>query len=146
MNRALDDYPVVIEVPVRWGDMDAFLHVNNIKYFQYFESARIAYFERIGAMEYLRETGVGPILASTCCRYRFPVTYPDTLLVGATVSDMSHDRFTQKYLAVSQAHEEIAAEGDGVVVTFDYQTHRKSPIPKIVRQRIREIENRVAEK
>ncbi|MCZ6911333.1 MAG: acyl-CoA thioesterase, partial [Proteobacteria bacterium] len=41
--KVLDDYPVVIELPVVWGEMDAFDHVNNIIYFRYFESARIAY-------------------------------------------------------------------------------------------------------
>ena len=38
----LAGYPVRIEVPVAWGEMDAFGHVNNVVYFRYFESARIA--------------------------------------------------------------------------------------------------------
>jgi acyl-CoA thioester hydrolase len=139
--QSLDGYPVVIKVPVRWGDMDAFQHVNNIVYFQYFESVRIEYFERIHAMDHLRETGVGPILASTQCRFRFPVTYPDTLLVGAKVTDLGEDRFTHRYLAVSQIHEKVAAEGDGVVVTFNYRTNQKAPIPAQIRQRIYGLEN-----
>ena len=44
MNSPVADYPVVIETPVAWGEMDAYGHVNNIVYFRYFESARIAYF------------------------------------------------------------------------------------------------------
>lgn len=121
--------------------MDAFQHVNNIVYFQYFESARIEYFDRIHAMDHLRETGVGPILASTQCRFRFPVTYPDTLLVGAKVIDLGDDRFTHRYVAVSEVHEKVAAEGDGVVVTFNYHTNRKAPIPAPIRQRIFELED-----
>ena len=42
MNSPVADYPVVIEIPVAWGEMDAYGHVNNIVYFRYFESARIA--------------------------------------------------------------------------------------------------------
>ena len=145
MAPSLDGYPVVIKVPVRWGDMDAFQHVNNIVYFQYFEGVRIEYFDRIHAMDHLRETGVGPILASTQCRFRFPVTYPDTLLVGAEVTELGEDRFTHQYLAVSQVHEKVAAEGDGVVVTFDYQTNQKVPIPAQIRQRIYELENGLKE-
>ncbi len=141
MTQSLDQYPIVIKVPVRWGDMDAFQHVNNIVYFQYFESVRIAYFERIHTMSHWRETGVGPILASTQCRFRFPVTYPDTLLVGATVTHLGEDRFTHQYLAVSRHHEKIAAEGEGVVVTFNYETNQKAPIPATIRQRIYELEN-----
>ena len=46
MEKLTERYPVVIEIPVAWGEMDAFQHLNNIVYFRYFESARIAYFER----------------------------------------------------------------------------------------------------
>ena len=68
--KVLDDYPVVIELPVVWGEMDAFSHVNNIIYFRYFESARLAYVEQTGLLEYMDKTGIGPILAHTdaaCC-------------------------------------------------------------------------------
>ena len=43
----LEGFPVVVETPIAWGDMDYFRHVNNIVFFRYFESARIAYLERI---------------------------------------------------------------------------------------------------
>ena len=38
----LADFPVTVEIPVAWGDMDAMGHVNNVVYFRYFETARIA--------------------------------------------------------------------------------------------------------
>src|SRR5262245_20383692 len=76
------EFPVVIEIPIAWGEMDAMQHVNNIVYFRYVESARMAYFERIGFLEHQRVTGVGPILAWTNCRFRRPLTYPDTVRVG----------------------------------------------------------------
>ncbi len=145
MIPSLDGFPVIIEVPVRWGDMDAFRHVNNILYFQYFESARIEYFHRIQAMEHLEETGVGPILASTQCRFRFPVTYPDTLWVGAKITELGDDRFTHRYLAVSKTHDKVAAEGDGVVVAFNYHTNQKAPIPAKIKKRILKLENDLKE-
>src|SRR5687767_1167703 len=54
---------VTVEIPVQWGDMDAFGHVNNTVYFRWFESARIAYFEKIGLNERMRRDRKGPILA-----------------------------------------------------------------------------------
>jgi acyl-CoA thioesterase FadM len=51
MHDLLAGYPVVIEIPVAWGEMDAFQHVNNVAYIRYFESGRIAYFERQPMME-----------------------------------------------------------------------------------------------
>ncbi len=47
MLELLKAHPVVIETPVAWGEMDSLQHVNNIIYFRYFESARMAYFNRL---------------------------------------------------------------------------------------------------
>ncbi len=35
-------------MPIRWGDMDAFGHVNNTVYFRYMEQVRISWFEQVG--------------------------------------------------------------------------------------------------
>jgi acyl-CoA thioester hydrolase len=139
-DHLLRCYPVILEVPVRWGDMDAFQHVNNIVYFQYFESARVAYLEALGVVEFMNGTTIGPILASIDCRFRFPVTYPDTLRVGARVSQLGSDRFVIAHRAVSTQHGRLAAEGEGMAVTFDYAAQRKAPLPEMVRARILALE------
>ena len=64
-KKLLEGFPVIVEFPVAWGEMDALGHVNNIVYFRYFETARIAYFERVKLLELMEKTGIGPILAST---------------------------------------------------------------------------------
>ena len=51
MDNVLESCPVVIETPVAWGQMDAFRHLNNTAYFRFFESARIAYFEKLHLLE-----------------------------------------------------------------------------------------------
>src|SRR5262249_9770958 len=86
--------PVVVELPVVWGEMDSYRHVNNAVYFRYFEAARLEYFRRLGWFEYEEQTGVGPILAATSARFRRPLSYPDTIWVAARVSDVQADRFT----------------------------------------------------
>src|SRR5919197_1260843 len=140
MESLLKRCPVVIETPVAWGEMDAFRHLNNTAYFRYFESARIAYFERLGLLEYMDATGVGPILASTSCRFKIPLTYPDKVSVGARVSTVGDDRFTMEYYVVSHNHRRVAAEGIGLIVTFDYKENKKTPIPCELRRRIEELE------
>ncbi|HYG79397.1 MAG TPA: thioesterase family protein [Pyrinomonadaceae bacterium] len=144
MEELLKGYPVVIETPVAWGEMDALRHVNNIVYFRYFESVRMAYFGEVGFWEYMEEAGVGPILASTQCRFRLPLEYPDTVSVGARVKNVEHDRFLMEYLVVSHRHGKAAAEGSGVIVVYDYREKRKAPLPDEIRKRIRQLESRVA--
>jgi acyl-CoA thioester hydrolase len=140
MDELLHDYPVRIEIPVAWGEMDAFQHLNNVVYFRYFESARIAYFEAIEMMAAMEATGVGPILAETRCRYRIPLTYPDTVAVGVRVSDLAPKGFMMRYAVASRRHGKLAAEGDGRIVTIDYAGGGKAPLPEDVRARILVLE------
>ncbi len=143
MKELISAYPVVIEVPIAWGDMDAFQHVNNTVYFRHFESGRISYFERIHFMEFMNSTGIGPILASTQCRFKIPLTYPDLVTVCAKVDTVEEDRFIMKYAVISHKHNRLAAEGEGVLVTFDYQNNIKAPVPDEIRKRIIDLEKSV---
>lgn len=144
MTDTLDRYPVHLEIPVAWGEMDAFAHLNNAVYFRYFESARMAYFERMGI---LAPGGVpakvGPILASTSCRFKAPITYPDTVTVGASICEVGEDRFTMRYLVHSHTLGRLAAAGDGVIVSFDYEQGRKVPLPDDWGEKIAAIEGEV---
>ena len=145
MKKLISAYPVVIEIPIAWGDMDAFQHVNNVVYFKHFESARISYFEKIDFLEVMNKTGIGPIMASTQCRYKIPLTYPDHVTVGAKVDTIEKDRFIMKYAVISHKLKKIAALGEGVLVTFDYQNNKKAFIPDEIRKRIIDLEKSVSQ-
>lgn len=140
MHELLRDYPVVISIPVQWGEMDAYGHVNNTVVFRYFESARIEYLERCGFAESWEQRRIGAILHSTDCRFRRPLFYPDTVLVGARALDVGTDRFTMGYRVISKAHNAVAAEGSGVIVSYDYAAGAKTAIPDDVRRGIEETE------
>lgn len=140
MENLLESFPVVIEVPVAWGDMDSYQHVNNTVYFRYFESVRIAYLDRLGLMKSKEENGIGAILASIQCRFKAPVKYPDTVSVGARISQIEKDRFVMEYRAVSHQLNRIAAEGDSLIVSYDYNAGKKASLPGEIRKGIAEIE------
>lgn len=123
-------FPVNIEIPVKWGEMDAFQHLNNVIYYRYFESARIAYFGKTDMMVEMEKTGIGPILASSSCRYKAQVTFPDTLICGSRVSQIDEDRLTMAYAAYSKKLGRIAAEGEAVIVSFNFKDNHKVPVPQ----------------
>lgn len=135
----LADFPVTVDIPVAWGDMDAMAHVNNVVYFRYFETARIACFAALGLGAIEQSDGVGPILHSASCRFRIPLTYPDTVSVGARIGDIGEDRFAMLYRAVSHRHGAIAADGDSLIVTFSYATSTKAPVPDHLRARLLDL-------
>ena len=140
MSDLLSRYPVIYETDVVWGDMDAFQHVNNVVYFRYFESARVHYFERTGLLEMMQTEGIGPIVHSQNCRYRYPLTYPDHVRVGVRIPSLGEDRFTMQYRLVSDRQQVVAAEGEVLVVVFDYRRQRKAPVPETLQQAVARIE------
>ena len=110
-HHQLAAYPVVIEIPVLWGELDAYGHVNNTVYFRYFESARMAYLERCGVLESYERERNGIILYSTECRFRSALHHPDTVLVGARTVQIEDDRFVMGYGAASISQDRVVAEG-----------------------------------
>ena len=60
----LREYPVVISLPIQWGDQDAFGHVNNTVAIRWFESSRIAYIETSKMGQMMEAGGIGPILVT----------------------------------------------------------------------------------
>ena len=130
-------HPVAVDRPVRWGDMDAFQHVNNTVYFRWFECARLEYFQAVG---FDAAEAVGPILAHTECRFRRPVTFPDTVTIRAGITDLGDDRFTMSYVVESEAAGGVVATGTGRVVSFDYRAGTKAPIPPAVREAMMTLE------
>jgi len=136
----LTEFPVIYETKVAWGDMDAFQHVNNAVYLRYFESARIHYFEQTPMFGIMQAQGVGPIVHSHRIRYRFPLTYPDSVRIGVRILGVGPDRLLAAYRMVSVKHQVIAAEGDTTIVFVDYRAGGKAPIPEAVLIALDQIE------
>ena len=145
MNELLKNFTVVVDLNIEWGDMDALRHVNNIEYFKYFQVARIAYFEKIASDGVLREKRIPLILASTQCKFIYPLAYPDSISVGVRVDAMADQYFTMKYAVVSHQHQRLVAIGDAKVVMFDYVNNKKASIPDEIRKTIIDLEESVDE-
>ena len=127
--KQLKEYPIQVRIPVAWGEMDSFKHVNNIYYFRYFETARIHFFQEIGLLQYLKDKGIGPILAETSCKFIKPVFYPDTLTIGARITSIGKTSFIMEYAAVSD-DVGLAATGEARMVIYDYLAMKKTEIPE----------------
>ena len=132
-------FPIVYEQKVAWGDMDAFGHVNNVMYYRYIESARIAYFDRLNVFE----QDVLTVVASSQCKYLKPVFYPDVLHVGARVEEMRNSAIRMYYELYSQQQQQVVAQGEAVVVFVDKVEMKKTLIPEQLRQIIYDLERTV---
>jgi acyl-CoA thioester hydrolase len=138
----LADFPIVVKIPVQWGDQDAFGHVNNTVPHRWFESARIELFGRIGLLELKALERIGPILAATSCDYRRQINFPDTVHVGIRVARIGRTSIALEHAIVSEAQQAVVTEGTSTTVVFDYEARKPHPVPESVRQAVASLEGR----
>ena len=135
----LAQFPVIYEQKVAWGDMDAFGHVNNVMYYRYIESARIAYFDRLNVFD----QDVVTVVASSQCKYLKPVFYPDVLHIGARVEEVRNSAIRMHYILYSTQQQAVVADGEAVIVFVDKLEMKKTSIPEHLRQAIFDLERSV---
>lgn len=109
-------------IPVRWSDMDAYQHVNNIIYLQWLESARINLAEQL-----LSKSDATFVLAHVSIDYHRPVVYPDIIQLDSTVSKIGNTSVTFKTKLTSMQHKNTVAVAESVVVLFDFNTQKPKP-------------------
>lgn len=126
-------WPVRLQIPVLWGDMDALGHVNNTVYLRWFEEARVTYFHRANLAI---EGSVGIILAHQRCDYLAPVVYPDTIEVRVSVTKLGGASMTMRFSILSEKLGREAARGEGVIVAYDHATLKTIRVPEDVRDRL----------
>ncbi len=139
MKEELKAFPVVVELPVQWGEMDAAKHVNNSVYIRWGESARIEYFNHLN-IDSSFNAEVGPILGWQDCKYIFPVTYPDTISIGVKTVEILEDRFMIECYMYSHKHQRIVAINKNSIIPYNYHQLKKEPIPQEWIDKIKELE------
>lgn len=128
--------PVTVTLPILWGDMDSMGHVNNARYFTWFESARIELFRRVG-METGGTPSEGPILARADCEFLVALEWPGDVVVGTGISRIGTKSFTMVYeLARADDPDRVAARGEGVIVMLDYRRGETVQISDALRERL----------
>lgn len=122
---------------VRWGDMDAYGHVNNTVFFRYLESARFAYIEEV-CMAHLDAMPM-VVLADIRCHFQAQLHYPADVVVKSAVTRLGNSSFDLH--AQIWQDDRLCATSQAVMVWFDAQSGRPARIPEAVAQAIREYEN-----
>ena len=61
------------------------------------------------------------------------------MTVGAQIGEVGDDRFVMRYRAVSHQHGAVAADGESLIVTFDYSTGSKARVPDDLAARLMDL-------
>jgi len=113
---------------VRWDDMDAFGHVNNVTFFAYMQEARTGMLFAGEAAEHIPDLIKGVVVARHEIDYRRPLEWrPEPIEIDVWTSEVKAASFTLKYEIRDQLAKPEAvmlAEASTVLVPFDLRAGR----------------------
>ncbi len=140
-NFGMSDYKFFHPTEVRYGDLDPQGHVNNAKYLTYFEQARVYYFMKLGLFSKDQSfMEIGVIVADVHIAYRAPTHYGDNVKAGVKVTKIGNKSITVEQCVADADTGKIMAQGEVILVTFDYEGLKTISIPDEWRMKISEFE------
>jgi len=119
-------------IKVRFGETDAFGHVNNVSFFTYFEQARLEYFDYLNLLETILEPSHESLIvtANLECHYLSQLFYGQTIDVYVRTSKIGNSSFDLEYAVKEQKLGSMVAVGRGTIVYIDIQTNRSKALPQ----------------
>jgi acyl-CoA thioester hydrolase len=121
-----------VVISVRWGDMDAFNHVNNAQYLRYLEEARVQWLASIPGMSL--SGPVSPVLVASNVNYRRPIEWPNEIAVELFVEKIGNSSLTMGHRMFSAADSTVLySDGNVVMVWIDTQTGKSVRVPEAVK-------------
>jgi acyl-CoA thioester hydrolase len=134
-----DDFVHRHRETIRWGDMDAFGHVNNVEFFRYLESARVEYAMTVLAGE-VRAEGENIILADLHCAFRRQLRWPGQVDVYTRTKRVGGSSIGLQQIMCLADTDTVAASADTVLVWFDFKRQKPTEVPAGIRAGIARYE------
>ena len=112
-------YPIT----TRWADNDAYGHVNNVVYYQWFDTAVNAHLIEHGALDIHAGTTIG-LVVETHCNYFAPLAFPDNVDAGIRVARIGSSSVRYEVALFAEGQDMCAAHGHFVHVYVDRDSRR----------------------
>jgi acyl-CoA thioester hydrolase len=125
--------------PTRWADNDAYGHVNNTVYYQWFDTAVNAWLIEAGLLDIDRGDPIG-LVVETGCAYFAPLSFPGDVEVGIAVDRLGNSSVTYRIGVFGAGSEEASAQGHFTHVYVGRQNRRPAALPNEWRERLNEIQ------
>ncbi|PIE42923.1 MAG: hypothetical protein CSA50_07810 [Gammaproteobacteria bacterium] len=120
---------------MRWGDMDAYGHVNNVRFFDYFQEARVLWLNQ--AEVDMTDPDYGFVVVHISCDFTRELGYPTRLLSTIDVTKVGRSSITiVQSVCDFNAPEIVYGRGNTVMVWRDHQQGHACPMPQSVVSRL----------
>jgi acyl-CoA thioester hydrolase len=121
---------------VRFSDVDVYGHVNNVKYFEYYQEARLAFLMSLGRDA--GEKGFSLVVARLDVDYKRPILFrPEPYLVESWVTRVGRSSFDIN--SEIRDGETVLSRAQAAMVTFDLEEQRSRPLTDGERRRLLEV-------
>ena len=132
-DRALrrSDFPVHVEVPLRWGDVDVYGHVNNVVHYAVFDTVVNGWLIRASGTD-VRLLPAQGLVVETSCRYLAELHFPGAVTAGLRLERRGRTSVVYRLALFGAALEAPAAVGRFVHVYVDRTSRRPVPVPEPV--------------
>lgn len=134
-----DDYHYFTAITTRWGDNDAYGHVNNTIYHAWFDTAVTRFLIDRCQLDVTGSDVIG-VVAENGCRYFQQIAYPDDVTIGVRVDHLGRSSVRYAIGVFRGDHTMASAEGLFVHVYVDRATMRPVPIPPAARAEMARIQ------
>jgi acyl-CoA thioester hydrolase len=121
--------PFVHSERVRFGDLDAMRHVNNVTFLSYFEDARVQYLSQLLGDDPTTRSAFGLIFAECRINYRAPAFYDEEIRTCVRPAEIARSPVRIEFAMHALREERLLAEGYGTVVGYDYAAGRSMALP-----------------
>ena len=137
--RLRSDYKYFHQAETRWNDNDIYGHMNNVVYYEIFDSVINRYLITEGNLN-ISSGSVAAIIPETRCQYHKPLRFPDILDIGLRVSRLGNTSVTYDSSIFQIGDNTAAAECHFVHVFVDrHQQNQPVSIPNTVRKALKKI-------
>ncbi len=136
----MSEFHLYCPIQIRYSDVDAQAHVNNVRFLSYFEQARMQYLVELGLWDGKAFLDLGLIVADVHVTYHAPLYLGQEIRVGIRVSRLGNKSLDFAYQIEDQQSGKVAASCETVMVAYDYHTNNSIPIPPRWREKITAFE------
>ncbi|PWG03672.1 acyl-CoA thioesterase [Sphingosinicella humi] len=127
--KGRDHYRTWREIGTRWADNDAYGHVNNTVYYQWFDTAVNGWLIDSGLLDLKQGEPIG-LVVETGCRFAAPLAYPQPVDIGLAVERLGNSSVSYRLGVFPKNGSEAAAEGRFVHVYVDREKRRPMRLPE----------------
>ena len=132
------DFKAWHRMTTRWADNDAYGHVNNTVYYEWFDSAVNAWMVEQGLLDIEHGDPIA-LVVETRCTYAAPLAFPQDVEIGLAVAELGRSSIRYRIGIFAQGADSAAAEGEFVHVVVDRSTRRPVEIPADWRKKLEAI-------